>query len=132
MFGAASLASRATSGTSIGDLRRGDCFNLAKGLFGEKAHRVRCSAGHTDEVAGVLTFPAGAGAAYPGRESILEVGRRDCPALVSEFYGERTPADADTFVFGPDEAAWDKGERAVVCSLRSRDAAKRTGSYLGG
>lgn len=131
VFGAATVANRATSGTSIGDLRRGDCFNLSKGLFGEKATRVRCSARHTDEVAGVVAFPAGRGAAYPGRERILELGRRDCPAVVSEFYGQRAPADAATFVFGPDEAAWEKGERAVVCSLRSPTAAMRTGSYLG-
>ena len=132
MFVAASLASRANRGTSIGVLRRGDCFNLSKGLFGEKADRVRCAAPHTDEVAGVLPFPADRPAGYPGRDGILEVGKRECPPLAREFFGEKPFSDADTFVFGPDQAAWEKGERAVVCSLRSPSAAKRTGSYLGG
>lgn len=133
VFAAATVASRATRGTSIGDLRRGSCFNLSKGVFGEKAERVSCSARHTDEVAGVVTFPAPRGAAYPGRDGILELGTRDCPPLVSEFYGQKPPdPTAETFVFGPDQAAWERGERAVVCSLRAPSAAKRTGSYLDG
>ena len=129
---AAYLADRASGGTPLGDLRRGECFNLTKSLVGQKVERVSCSAGHTDEVAGALLLPAGPGAGYPGRDGILDLGKRGCPSQVGEFYGKKPPTVAETFVFGPDEAAWNKGERAVVCSLREPSVAKRTGSYLDG
>lgn len=131
VVGAAFLASRANGGTPLADLHRADCFNLGRGLFGQKASRVRCSESHTDEVAGVIAFPAGGGAPYPGRDGILELGKKDCPLQVTEFYGQNQPADAETFVLGPDEAAWKKGKRAVVCSLREHSGGPRRGSYLG-
>lgn len=132
VFAAATVANRATSGDSIGELRRGDCFNFTNSPFKERAERVGCSASHTDEVAGVLTSPAGSDEAYPGRDGILELGKRECPPLVRDFLGLKPPAAADTFVFGPNEAAWDDGERSVVCSLREPSAARRTASYLDG
>ncbi|MEO5680728.1 MAG: septum formation family protein, partial [Acidimicrobiales bacterium] len=132
VVGAATLANRARRGTPLDGLRRGDCFNLTDGLFGQKAERVRCSAGHTDEVAGVLLLPGGRGAGYPGSAGILELGQRSCPAQVTEFYGSKPPAAAETFVSGPDRAAWKGGRRSVVCSLRQPSAARRTGSYRDG
>lgn len=129
VVGAATLASRASRGTPLAQLRRAECFNVDSGLFGEKAMRVSCAKGHTDEVAGFVTFPGGA-ARYPGRDGILELGKNGCPLQVTEFYGQKPPGNAATFVFGPDEAAWRTGERTVVCSLREPSGAVRRGSYL--
>lgn len=132
VIGAATLASRARRGTPLDDLRRGDCFILTDGVFGQKAERVRCSDRHTDEVAGLLHLPGGRGARYPGTPGILELGQQGCPAQVSEFYGSKAPAPAETFVSGPDRAAWKSGQRSVVCSLREPSAARRRGSYRDG
>lgn len=129
VVGAASLASRASRGTPLDQLRRAECFNVDSGLFGEKAIRVPCAKRHTDEVAGFITFPGGV-AGYPGRDGILELGKNGCPLQVTEFYGQKPLGNATTFVFGPDEAAWEKGERTVVCSLREPSGAARRGSYL--
>jgi hypothetical protein len=127
------VADKVGGGTALSDLNRGDCFNTSKALVAEKAERVPCSEPHTDEVAGVLTFPAGDGASYPGQNGILEFGRSDCMKEVAEFYGARDPsATTQVFVFGPNDAAWRGGDRTVVCSLREDPPVKRTGSYLDG
>lgn len=129
----ATVASKVTGGTALEDLRRGDCFNTSKALVADKATRVDCTKPHSDQVAGVLTMPAGSGASYPGQNGILEFGKSDCAKQVTEFYGPKEPlATTQIFVFGPNEAAWKNGDRAVVCSLREPTAAKRTGSYLDG
>ncbi len=131
VVGLASVANKVSGGTALADLRQGDCFNTSKALVADKATRVECAEPHSDEVAGVLTFPGGDGAAYPGQDGILEFGRDDCLRPVAEFYGSKEPsATTQIFVFGPNEAAWDNGERAVVCSLREPTGTKRTGSYL--
>lgn len=133
VVGLAFVGNKVTGGTALADLRRGDCFNTSKALVADKATRVACSEPHTDEVAGVLTFPGGESANYPGQSGILEFGKSDCVTQVTEFYGTKVPSDTtQVFVFGPNEAAWDNGERAVVCSLREESASRRTGSYLDG
>ena len=131
VVGLATVASRFSDGTSLSDLRRGDCFNTRKAAVGLKANRVACAKPHTDEVAGVLTFPAGADADYPGEAGILELGKRECAQQEAEFFGskKRSPT-TQVFVFGPNEPAWRNGDRTVVCSLREESAIKRTGSYL--
>lgn len=132
VVGLASLASRFSDGTSLSDLRRGQCFNTRKAAVGLKANRVDCARPHTDEVAGVLTFPAGEDAAYPGEDGILELGKRECAQQEAEFLGSRTRGPTtQVFVFGPNKPAWRNGDRTVVCSLREETAVKRTGSYLG-
>lgn len=133
VVGLAIVANRIAGGTPLDELQRGDCFNSKKGLVATKATRVDCAKPHTDEVAGILSFPADENAAYPGDAGILEFGKSDCMALVPEYYGSKTPAEStQLFVFGPNEPAWDNGERTVVCSLRESSGAKRTGSYLDG
>ena len=129
----ASVANKVSGGTALADLRRGECFNTSKALVAEKATRVACTEPHIDEVAGVLTFPGGDNAAYPGQSGILEFGKRDCLQQVNEFFGDKQRLNTtQVFVFGPNEAAWKNGERAVVCTLREESAMKRTSSYLGG
>lgn len=131
VVGLASVANKVTGGTALADLSRGDCFNTSKALVADKATRVPCTEPHTDEVAGVITFPGGDNAPYPGQSGILEFGKTDCVQQVTEFYGNKEPSPTtQVFVFGPNEAAWENGERAVVCSLREESAVKRTGSYL--
>ncbi len=131
IVGLAAVANNVSGGTALSELRRGECFNTTKALVSEKATRVSCASPHTDEVAGVLTFPAADGAAYPGQDGILEFGKRDCLRPVAEFYGDKEPLPTtQIFVFGPNEPAWDSGERVVVCSLREQTVEKRTGSYL--
>ena len=131
VVGLATAASRFSDGTPLSDLRRGECFNTRKAAVGLKANRVDCARPHTDEVAGVLTFPAGPDAPYPGEGGILELGKRECAQQESEFLGtKRRSPSTQVFVFGPNKPAWDNGDRTVVCSLREETAVKRTGSYL--
>jgi len=126
------VASRVTGGTPLADLRPGQCFNTEK-LIAERAERVACAAAHTDEVAGVLTFPAADGATYPGRQGILDFGKSDCLQQVRGFFGDKTPLlTTQVFVFGPNKAAWSSGDRTVICSLREPTGEKRKGSYLDG
>jgi len=129
----ASVANRVSGGTALADLRRGDCFNTAKKLIAERADRVGCAEPHSDEVAGILAFPAANGVPYPGQQGILDFGRSDCLRQVQEFFGSKEPSPTtQVFVFGPNKAAWGNGDRTVVCSLREPSAEKRTGSYLDG
>jgi hypothetical protein len=133
VVGLATVANRVSGGTELADLQRGQCFNTSKALVAEKATRVDCSEPHTDQVAGVITFPAGDDAPYPGQSGILDFAKEGCTEQAAEFFGskERSPS-TQTFVFGPNEAAWKKGDRAVVCSLREVSGDKRTGGYLDG
>lgn len=133
VVGLALLADRTRSGTSLAELRRGECFNAEKAVIDLKASRVPCRVPHTDEVAGIVTLPAGRGSEYPGTEGILELGQRECAQQESEFLGARPRRPTtQVYVFGPNEGAWKNGDRAVVCSLREESGAKRTGSYLDG
>lgn len=131
VVGLATVGSRVTGGTALEDLRRGDCFNTTKALVAQKADRVDCATPHSDQVAGILTFPAGDDAGYPGQEGILEFAGQACGTQTAEFFGSvERPPSTQTFVFGPNEAAWKGGDRTVVCSVREESGAKRTGSYL--
>ena len=130
VVGLALVANRTAGGTPLGELRRGECFNTEKAVIDLRASRVACSLPHTDEVAGVLPFPAGEGG-YPGRDGILELGMQVCARQESEFLGPRTRSPTtQVFVFGPNAGAWKEGERAVVCSLREESGSTRSGSYL--
>ena len=133
VVGLALLANRNEGATPLGELRRGQCFNTEKAVIDLKASRVACSLPHTDEVAGVITFPSDEGSGYPGRDGILELGTQSCGQQADEFLGTtaRSPT-AQVFVFGPNAGAWKEGERAVVCSLREESGSKRSGSYLDG
>lgn len=131
VVGLALLANRARSGTALSELRRGECFNTEKAVIDLTADRVPCRAPHTDEVAGIVTLPAGEGSGYPGTDGILELGKRECARQESEFLGPRPRRPTtQVYAFGPNEGAWKNGDRAVVCSLREASGAKRTGSYL--
>ncbi len=133
VVGLATVADKVGGGTALSDLQTFQCFNTSKALVADKATRVDCTEPHTDEVAGILTFPGGENATYPGQDGILEFGKKDCVKPVTSYYGDKIPtATTQVFVFGPNEAAWKNGDRTVVCSLREETAAKRTGSYLDG
>ena len=133
VVGLAIAANRTRGGTPLGELRRGECFSTEKAVIDLKASRVACSQPHTDEVAGILTFPSGEGTAYPGRDGILDFGKRRCGAQETEFLGTRSRSPTtQVFVFGPNAGSWKNGDRTVVCSLREQSGAKRTGSYLNG
>jgi len=132
-IGIAIVASRVRGGTALGELRRGDCFNTSKALVNDKAIRVDCSKAHSDEVAGVLTLPASGGVPYPGQSGIFLRSEQDCQRQATEFFGTKRPSrTTQVAVFGPNEAAWKNGDRAVVCSLREDPPVKRTGSYRDG
>jgi len=111
------------------DLRRGDCLSISDDTFAPEPV-VACARPHTAEVAGVLTFPAGDGASYPGKSGIDKLGNKDCPQQIIEFYGKELASTIDPAVFGPSEASWKNGERSVVCILREKSKMTRTGSYL--
>lgn len=133
IVGVATVASRVSGGTALSELRPGDCFDTAKALVAEKANKVSCAKPHTHEVAGPLRFPGSSDAKYPGQSGILDFGRLQCPQLVRDYFGTKRPsAIPEVFVFGPNQAAWRNGDRTVVCSLRERSGAKRTGSYRDG
>jgi hypothetical protein len=112
---------------SVFRLRVGECVNYgANGISSPTV--VPCAQSHDAEVYARFAV---AGHSWPGSAAIGVQARRGCTARLGGYLNPQlaTTVLAESYVF-PDQGAWNAGERAVICEIRST-AGKLTGSVRG-
>jgi hypothetical protein len=112
---------------SVFRLQVGNCVN--SGTDGISSPTVvPCGQPHDAEVYARFAL---AGHNWPGGVAIGAQARRGCTARLGGYLNPQlaTTVLAESYVF-PDQGAWNAGERAVICEIRST-AGKLTGSVRG-
>jgi Septum formation len=112
---------------SVFRLRVGQCVNSGQGGISSPSI-VPCAQPHDAEVYARFAL---AGHNWPGSAAIGAQARRGCTARLGGYLNPQlaTTVLAESYVF-PDQGAWNAGERAVICEIRST-AGKLTGSVRG-
>jgi hypothetical protein len=91
-------------------LEAGDCVSL------DTSSVVPCTSAHDAEVIANLTYPAAAGAPYPGVAGLNTFTDTGCAAAFETYVG--IPATASRYsyiVMAPSRDLWEAGDREVIC-----------------
>jgi hypothetical protein len=109
------------------NLRPGDCVN--SGANGLAVTRLSCGTAHDSEV--FATF-ALTGRSWPGQAAAQDEAANGCASRLSGYLNPALSGAglAQEFVY-PDRAAWQAGERTVVCEVRAATG-QLTGSVRAG
>ncbi len=112
---------------SVFRLRVGDCVNSGPDGISSPTV-VPCGQPHDAEVYARFAL---AGHSWPGGAAIGAQARQGCTARLGSYLNPQlaTTVLAESYVF-PDQGAWNAGERAVICEIRSTTG-KLTGSVRG-
>jgi hypothetical protein len=112
---------------SVFRLRVGECVNSGPNGISSPTV-VPCGQPHDAEVYARFAL---AGHRWPGSAAIGAQARRGCTARLGSYLNPQlaTAVLAESYVF-PDQGAWNAGERAVICEIRSTTG-KLTGSVRG-
>jgi hypothetical protein len=112
---------------SVFRLQVGNCVNSGPNGISSPTV-VPCGQPHDAEVYARFAL---AGHNWPGGAAIGAQARRGCTARLGGYLNPQlaTTVLAESYVF-PDRGAWNAGERAVICEIRST-AGKLTGSVRG-
>ncbi len=112
---------------SVFRLRVGDCVNSGSDGISSPTV-VPCGQSHDAEVYARFAL---AGHSWPGSAAIGAQARQGCTARLGSYLNPQlaTTVLAESYVF-PDQGAWNAGERAVICEIRSTTG-KLTGSVRG-
>jgi len=112
---------------SVFRLQVGNCVNSGPNGISSPTV-VACGQPHDAEVYARFAL---AGHNWPGGAAIGAQARRGCTARLGGYLNPQlaTTVLAESYVF-PDQGAWNAGERAVICEIRST-AGKLTGSVRG-
>ncbi|WP_183407270.1 septum formation family protein [Nocardioides marmorisolisilvae] len=106
----------------VHDLRVGDCITDPF-VFGAKntaVHAVPCTHEHSSEVYLLTRIPQPVGVPYPGVGGVNDLARTACGVH------DLPPATAtyQRWFVRPEEKAWNKGDRRVVCLLAATSPQK--------
>src|SRR6266487_4287636 len=112
---------------SVFRLRVGECVNSGPDGISSPTV-VPCGQPHDAEVYARFAL---AGQRWPGSAAIGAQARQGCTARLGSYLNPQlaTTVLAESYVF-PDQGAWNAGERAVICEIRSTTG-KLTGSVRG-
>jgi len=108
-------------------LRTGQCINSGPGGVSSPAV-VPCRRPHDAEIYATFVL---AGRQWPGGAAVGTRARQGCTARLGGYLNPQlaTAILAESYIF-PDHGAWNAGERAVICEIRSTTG-KLTGSVRG-
>ena len=88
-----------------------------------------CGGPHQQEVYAITEQPTGLGAPYPGDGVLAAFADDSCLAAFTGYTGlDYRSSRYDIANARPDQPAWDRGERRVICALHDADFAELTGS----
>ena len=112
----------------------GTCFNAELGSTLAEVGAVDCDTPHVGEVFAVSSYPAAAGAGYPGSSDLAASGGQRCAAAFDTYVGEAGVSSSWRIaVTHPDESAWDQlDDRTLICSVVGDDGVALTGSVAAG
>jgi hypothetical protein len=104
-------------------LRPGECINSAAN--GLNVTVLSCATPHDAEVFAAFSLPAGA---WPGASAVQQEAGNGCVSRFSSYLNPQlATADMTQEYVYPNQAAWQAGERTVVCEVRAVTG-KLTGS----
>jgi hypothetical protein len=90
---------------------------------------VDCAGPHQHEVYAIVDQSADPGAPYPGDDVLAAFADDRCLAAFTPYTGiDYRASRYDIANARPDKAAWDRGERRVICALHDVDFAELNGS----
>jgi len=106
------------------NLRAGDCFNERSGSTVRSVDAVPCSEPHLGQVVGRALAEPNDG--WPGVESLTEEAGPLCAALAEDALGwgiDELPnlPRLDLAAYVPDGAAWEDGDRSIVCWVEAAE-----------
>jgi hypothetical protein len=106
-------------------LRTGDCFTRPLGEAAGFVQAIPCAQPHYEEV--FATFQL-SGAGYPGEPALWQSALTGCESREANYVNLKTvPSTIQAAWLFPDQAAWSRGERQVICVFKEVVKA-RTGS----
>jgi len=118
-------------GTSVANLRPGDCFDDQPALEIETVELLDCSEPHDLEVYHVGSL--GLAGAYPGEEALIEAGFEICEGPLFDAYVGRSYLESELYTdfYRPTAEGWADGDDELVCLIFDLDGTKLTGSMRG-
>jgi Septum formation len=118
----ATLLDAFTASAAPADVAPGDCVN-------RYLEKLPCMAPHDDEIFVVTTYPAPAGAPFPGNTALTAFTDQQCIPAFASYVGVSFDASQYTYgSFSPTADTWSKGDRQVICGVENVDATKLVGS----
>ena len=106
-----------------------DSFAPGSAIDLSSARVVDCAGPHQQEVYAITVQPGDAGAPYPGDDVLTAFADDSCLAAFTPYTGlDYRASHYDIANARPDRAAWDGGERRVICALHDADFAELVGS----
>jgi Septum formation len=118
---------------AVGQCFDTDQFQAGSAIDLTSARVVDCAQPHQQEVYAIAAQPAGPSAPYPGDDGLAAFADDSCLAAFTGYTGlDYRSSHYDIANARPDKAAWDRGERRVICALHDADFAELTGSAKAG
>ena len=105
-------------------LRPGQCVNSGANALAVTV--LSCARPHDAEVFASFSLPA---TAWPGDSAVQQDARNACASRLGSYLNPQfATADVTQEYVYPNQAAWQAGERTVVCEVRAVDGQQLTGS----
>ena len=121
--GVATTTSSASRIADFADLWPGECFNAYEGAFedlvyGTDVEVVSCDEPHLAEVYGNFFIPDAESTAFPGVDTVSEIGSDFCFGEFATYVGASYEESAlDYWWYWPGESQWNDGLSFVMCTL---------------
>jgi hypothetical protein len=119
-------------GVDYSKLKVGDCFDSSSNEI--RTVKVDpCSEPHDSEVFFLVTHPAGRDDPYPGKELLVQFAADACLGQpFTDYVGiPLEQSKLKDFEIVPQESAWEKGRRVLVCGIDTGGEGDITGSVKG-
>lgn len=118
------------------ELKPPTCINLpplqAENLEVDTTPIVDCDEAHNAQIYWAGSLNDNPDSEYPGNSTVLSVSDQICLDRFAGFIGvEYVDSDLEILHLRPDEIAWERGNRMLVCLVQHRHEANLTGSAQG-
>ncbi|MGV9316375.1 DUF4190 domain-containing protein [Streptomyces sp. NPDC003691] len=126
-------ADEAASYQTVGDLKKGDCYNLPGSGNGDGAEVseiqvVDCAKPHEAEITGGFKITGFDG--FPGEKVLEPLAERRCDDVDTAYAMDAwaIPATMSGYYYIPTKESWNSGDRRVSCGYATENGRKTTGS----
>ncbi|HEX3622940.1 MAG TPA: septum formation family protein [Acidimicrobiales bacterium] len=131
--GLAAYARTTDRGIDYSKLKVGDCFNSSSTNQVRGVKVIPCSKSHDSEIFFLVTHPAAKGAAYPGKDQLVQFAADSCLGQpLTDYLGiPLEQSKLKDFEIVPQASAWKDGRRVLVCGIDTGGQGRVTGSAKG-
>ena len=120
-------------GVDYSKLKVGDCFDSSSSNEVRGIKVEPCSEPHNSEIFFLVTHPAGPDEPYPGKDVLVQFAADACLGQpLTDYLGiPLEQSKLKDFEIVPQESAWEKGRRVLVCGIDTGGEGDITGSVKG-